>query len=136
MEMTDKTVEEYLKTVDSKRLPDLLTLIDLATYITQKPPKMWGSIIGFGSLHYTYKSGRQGDMPLFGIANRKQAITLYVSYTLEKYAQLGELGKFKMGVGCLYIKKLEDIHLPVLHSLIKEAINDTLLSPIIQDNEA
>ena len=83
---------------------------------------MWGSIIGFGKLHYTYKTGRQGDMPQFGIANRKQAITLYMSYHIEQYEALNRLGKYRTGKGCLYIKKLEDVDLNVLYELIVKAI--------------
>ena len=70
-------------------------------------------------------------MPLFGFANRKQAITLYLSYDINKYEELNTLGKHKTGQGCLYINKLEDIDIDVLEDLIKKAMDDLLKSSMI-----
>lgn len=136
MEITDQSIQSFMDGIEDKRKSDIERLVALGKKVTGKEPKMWGTIIGFGNLHYKYKTGREGDMPLFGLANRKQAITLYVSYTIEKFPQLQKLGTFKTGVGCLYIKKLSDIDFDVLESLIKEAIEDTLKISFVTDNEA
>lgn len=136
MEITDQSVTSFVESITGQRKAEIETLIALGKKVTGKEPKMWGTIIGFGNLHYKYKTGHEGDMPLFGLANRKQAITLYVSYTLEKYPQLKELGTYKTGVSCLYIKKLTDVNMDVLESLIKDAIVDTLKISFVSDNEA
>lgn len=136
MEITDQSVTSFVESITGQRRTEIETLIALGKKVTGKEPKMWGTIIGFGNLHYKYKTGHEGDMPLFGLANRKQAITLYVSYTLEKYPQLKELGTYKTGVSCLYIKKLTDVKMDVLESLIKDAIEDTLKISFVTDNEA
>jgi hypothetical protein len=135
MKITDQNVNDFLLNIPEPRYSDLVKLIELGKKLTKKEPQMWGSIIGFGNLHYKYKTGNEGDMPLFGLANRKQAITLYVSYTLSKYPQLKSLGKHKMGVGCLYINKLSDINFEVLESLIKDAMKDTLSISFVTDND-
>ncbi|TNF07618.1 MAG: DUF1801 domain-containing protein [Bacillota bacterium] len=135
MEITEQNVERFINQIPEPRHSDIVKLVELGKKLTKKDPKMWGTIIGFGNLHYTYKTGHEGDMPLFGLANRKQAITLYVSYTLDKYPQLNKLGKFTKGVSCLYIKKLSDIDMDVLESLIEEAIADTMKISFIKDNE-
>ncbi len=132
MEITDQKVDAFINQIDEPRRSDILKLIKIGRSITNHEPKMWGSIIGFGKLHYTYKTGRQGDMPQFGIANRKQAMTLYMSYHIEQYEALNRLGKYRTGKGCLYIKKLEDVDLNVLNELIVKAIKDLTSSDIIQ----
>ena len=85
---------------------------------------MWGpSIIGFGSYHYKYSSGHEGDAPLAGFSPRKAAISLYVFTGLAEHEHLlKDLGKFKMGKACIYVKKLSDINLQVLATLIRETI--------------
>ncbi|TFH19807.1 MAG: DUF1801 domain-containing protein [Bacteroidia bacterium] len=87
-------------------------------------PKMWGdSMVGFGDYRYKYASGREGDWFLVGFSPRKQNLTLYIMGYLEFYTDiLRGLGKFKHGKGCLYIKKLEDIDLDVLKTLISTSI--------------
>jgi hypothetical protein len=135
MEKTNQNINAYLNTLDPKRKEAMETLIELGKKVTQKEPALWGSIIGFGSLHYKYKTGHEGDMPLLGMASRKQAITLYLSYDLEKYEALKTLGKYKIGKGCLYINKLSDINLDVLETLMINTIKDTLEIPFITDNE-
>ena len=102
--------------------------------VTQRTPEMWGSIIGFGSVHYTYASGLSGDMPILGLANRKQAITLYLSNDISKFEVLSKLGKFTTGKSCLYIKKLSDIHLDILMELMIEAYHDVMNYPHIHVN--
>jgi hypothetical protein len=85
---------------------------------------MWGpTIIGFGSYHYTYESGREGDAPLIGFSPRKAEFSLYVySQTEESKRLLEDLGKFKMGKACMYVKKLSDINIPTLEKLCQETI--------------
>jgi hypothetical protein len=87
---------------------------------------MWGtSIVGFGSYHYHYESGREGDAPLAGIASRANAIVFYLSSNFEQRDELlRRLGKHKTGGGCLYIQKLEDIDTGVLAKIVKNAIKD------------
>ena len=135
MEITNQSVIEFISMLEEPRYSDILVLTQLGKDITKKDPKMWGEIIGFGNLHYRYKTGHEGNMPLFSFANRKQAITLYMSYEINQFEELNELGKFKTGKGCLYIKKLSDVKLDVLKRLIKSAIKETLRLPFITDNE-
>ena len=87
-------------------------------------PKMWGpSIIGFGSYHYKYASGHEGDAPLIAFSPRKAEFSLYVySQTKESKRLLGDLGKFKMGKACIYTKKLSDINVSALEMLCQESI--------------
>jgi hypothetical protein len=135
MDITNHKIDEFIEAIPEPRHSDIVKLVELGKKLTHKEPKLWGTIIGFGSLHYKYQTGHEGDMPLFGLANRKQAITLYVSYTLDKYPQLVKLGKFTKGVSCLYIKKLSDINMDVLESLITDAISDTMKISFVTDNE-
>jgi hypothetical protein len=85
---------------------------------------MWGdSIIGFGSYHYEYASGREGDWFLTGFSPRKQNLTLYLMSGFEEYDNLlKNLGKFKTGKSCLYIKKIEDVDLQTLTELVKQSV--------------
>lgn len=135
MEITNQSINNFIESIQEPRKKDILKLIELGKKVTQKEPQLWGTIIGFGNLHYKYQTGVEGDMPLLGLANRKQAITLYISYTLEKYSQLNDLGKFSIGKSCLYIKRLTDIKLDVLESLIRDAIKDTLNISFVTNNE-
>ena len=82
---------------------------------------MWGpSIIGFGSYHYKYASGHEGDAPIIGFSPRKTALSLYVySPCSENDKLLKDLGKFKMGKACIYAKKLDDLNIEVLKKLVK-----------------
>jgi hypothetical protein len=92
--------------------------------ITKEEPKMWGpSIIGFGSYHYKYASGREGDFFLTGFSPRKQSLTLYIISGFKRYDELmKKLGKHKTVKSCLYINKLEDVNLKVLKQLITESV--------------
>ena len=93
--------------------------------ITEAPPKMWGdSIIGFGTYHYKYASGREGDFFVSGFSPRKTSLTLYIMAGFSMYPEiLSKLGKFKHGKSCLYIKKLDDIDRNVLRDLIIESVS-------------
>ena len=105
---------------------DSFELLKLIQDFTGYEPKMWGaSIIGFGSYHYKSERSRQeGDWPLVGFSPRKAAISLYVySGTPEQEFLLRNLGKFTMGKGCIYVKKLSDINQDVLRKLMKETID-------------
>lgn len=122
---TAKSVPEFLEQIeDPKRKADCMIISNILERLTGSKPKMWGdSIVGFGDYHYKYASGREGDWFLAGFSPRKQNLTLYIMGYLEFYSELLEgLGKFKHGKGCLYIKKLEDIDLKVLESLITASI--------------
>lgn len=135
MEITSMSIDTYLVNLEETRRKDLLKLIDLGKDITNKEPAMWGSIIGFDNLHYKYKTGHSGNMPVFAFASRANAITLYLSYDVGAYSELEELGKYKIGKGCLYIKKLEDIDWQILVKLIKHAVDDTYKLDFIKRNE-
>jgi hypothetical protein len=91
---------------------------------TKSEPVMWGdSIVGFGSSHYVYASGREGDWMLTTFSPRKQNITLYFMTGFERYEELlAKLGKHSLGKGCLYIKRLSDVHRPTLEKLIQESV--------------
>ena len=120
----DQDVEQFLNSVDDERKrKDSFTILELMKQVTGREPRMWGSsIVGFGSYHYTYESGREGDMPLAGFSPRKQNLTLYNMGGFERYDDLlKKLGKHTTGKGCLYIKRLDDVDLPTLKSLIEES---------------
>lgn len=104
---------------------DSFELIRLMSEISGFEPKMWGpSIIGFGTYHYKYDSGHEGDAPLLGFSPRKAAISLYI-YTgaPEHEYLLNDLGKFKMGKVCIYVKKLADIDQKALIKLMSETLD-------------
>ena len=118
-------VSSFLDSVaDPARQADARSVLELMQKITGEVPRMWGpSIVGFGSYHYVYESGREGDWMATGFSPRKQALTLYIMGGFERHAQLMEkLGKYKTGKSCLYIKRLEDVHLPTLRQLIKKSV--------------
>jgi len=121
----DQSVEAFLEGVaDEKRRQDCFTVLELMRQITDTEPRMWGdSIVGFGSYHYKYKSGREGDWFLTGFSPRKQNLTLYIMSGFDQHDVLLEkLGKFKTGKSCLYIKKVEDIDLPTLRELVRQSV--------------
>src|SRR3981081_1371088 len=105
---------------DRTKRAEAKTLVKLMQSASGEKPKMWGpSIIGFGSYHYTYDSGREGDMPLIGFSPRQAATVLYnVTASGDSKALLAKLGKHTTGKGCLYIKKLADVDQKVLETLI------------------
>jgi hypothetical protein len=119
------SVEKFLNSVkDEKKKADSFKVLELMKKITKEEPVMWGpSIVGFGKYHYKYASGREGDMCITGFSPRKNALTIYIMPGFEKYNSLmKQLGKYKTGKSCLYIKKLEDIDSKVLKSLITESV--------------
>src|SRR5688572_26280821 len=125
---TAASVEEFILSVDDEtRRDDCFTVLRLMKSITKTEPLMWGSsIVGFGSWHYIYASGQEGDWPIAAFSPRKQNLTLYITPgVFEKYPEMmKKLGKCKTAKSCLYIKKLDDIHLPTLKKLIKTSLVD------------
>lgn len=112
---------------DAARRSDAWTLVKLMSAASGEKPKMWGpSIIGFGSYHYVYESGREGDAPLIGFSPRKTATVLYLHLGLGAAdGELAKLGKHTTGKGCLYIKKLADVDEKVLERIIARAVAKT-----------
>jgi hypothetical protein len=121
----EQSVEGFLNSVsDEKKRADSFAVLALMKGVTGTEPKMWGdSIVGFGTYHYKYASGREGDYMLTGFSPRKQNLTLYIIAGFEQYdALLSKLGKFKTGKSCLYINKLEDVDSEVLRELVKQSV--------------
>jgi hypothetical protein len=122
---TDQSVEAFLNSVsDDKKRQDSFAILEMMKEASGEQPTMWGeSIVGFGSYHYKYASGREGDWFLTGFSPRKQNLTLYLMPGLEMFGDLlSKLGKHKTGVGCLYINKLEDVDQAVLKELIAQSV--------------
>ena len=120
------SVESFLESIeDERKKADAWEILKVMQEITGENPVMWGtSIVGFGSYHYKYESGREGDMPVTGFSPRKQSITLYIMNGFDRYEELmSQLGKYKTGKSCLYVKRLTDIDLVVLKTLIKESVD-------------
>ena len=111
---------------DEAKRADAKALVKLMQSATGEKPKMWGpSIIGFGSYHYTYDSGREGDMPLACFSPRKSATVVYGVTGLSDFEAMREkLGKHTIAGGCLYIKKLADVDQKVLETLILRSVAD------------
>ena len=126
--VNDASVEGFLNNVeDDQKRKDSFEIIKMMKQATKEEPKMWGSaIIGFGSYHYKYESGREGDMPIIGFSPRKQNLTLYVGLGGDsENPLLKKLGKHTTGKVCLYIKKLADVDRTVLQKLINESAKKT-----------
>ena len=120
---TDAGVVNFIESFanSEQKKEDSFELLQLIKETTGFEPKMWGpSIIGFGSYHYKYASGHEGDAPIIGFSPRKTALSLYVySPCSENDKLLKDLGKFKMGKACIYAKKLDDLNIEVLKKLVK-----------------
>ena len=124
---TDASVEEFINAfaVTDQKRNDGFELLKIMRDFTGFEPKMWGeSIIGFGQYHYkSDKSHQEGDWPLVGFSPRKAAISLYVySGASGQDELLQELGKFKMGKGCIYVKKLTDINVEIFKKMMQSTI--------------
>jgi hypothetical protein len=122
---TQISVDAYIDAVDNPvRRDDAKTVCAMFERITGEPPKMWGpSIIGFGSYHYKYDSGHEGDMCRLGFSPRRAELVLYVlTEDPGQTEKLARLGKHKTGKSCLYIKKLADVDIGVLEELIRSAL--------------
>lgn len=124
---TEQSVAEFLQGVSpEQKRRDCWTLVELMRQATGSEPRMWGSsMVGFGSYHYKYASGQEGDYFLTGFAPRKQNLTVYIMAGFDRYGDLmGKLGKYTAGKSCLYLKRLDDIDLPALQELIRQSVND------------
>ena len=121
---TGASVEEFLTSVENKRRrEDGFTLLEMMREITGLEPEMWGpSIIGFGSYHYKYESGREGDIFQTGFSPRKQSLSLYIMDGFDGRDELlTKLGKHRKSVSCLYINKLADVNMEVLRGLVQKS---------------
>jgi hypothetical protein len=125
---TEASVDDFLNVVkDEATKIDCLEIVKLMKQATKADPKMWGSsIVGFGTQHLKYASGRELDWMVIGFSPRKQNLTLYIPGSLESYADLlKKLGKHTTGKGCLYVKSLKDVDAKVLKELIQRSIKET-----------
>ncbi len=118
------SVTDFIKTVkDEKKRKDCLAIIDLVAKHTGFKAKMWGTaIVGFGSYHYKYETGREGDAPLVALSPRASSITLYLSNAKAKEELLKKFGKHKLSGGCIHIQKLEDIDTGILIKMVDASI--------------
>ena len=122
---TGVSVASYIDGIeDATRRKDCKDLSKLMTKVTKQPGKMWGtSIVGFGSYHYKYASGHEGDSCLTGFSSRAGNISVYLMPGAPGQKQLlDKLGKHKMGKGCLYIRTLADVDLGVLEKLVRTSV--------------
>lgn len=128
---TKASVNMFLRGIeDEKKRKDSLAIQDLMGQVTKTKPEMWGtSIVGFGRYRYKYASGRQGEWFLTGFSPRKQNLTLYVMSGFEEYDDLlKKLGKYTAGKSCLYIKSLDEVHIPTLKKLIQKSVKHMVKS--------
>ncbi len=124
---TGASVTGFIAAIDDPRQrADAKKLARMMRAATGARAKMWGpSIVGFGSYHYKYASGREGDWMLVGFSPRKQNLSVYIMPGFERFAALmKKLGKYKTGKSCLYIKRLEDVDEAVLEQLIRDSVED------------
>lgn len=125
MKENDNSVIDFIESVENeKKKADAYQLLDIFEEVTGYKAKMWGpSIIGFGSYHYKYASGHEGDAPLAGFSPRKAKHTLYLAYESEEREKLLEnFGKHTKSKACIYVNKLADIDIDVLKELIKQSV--------------
>lgn len=123
---TDADVIEFIESVDSpKKREDAYRLLEIFEQTSGYEAKMWGdSIIGFGSYHYKYATGHEGDAPLVGFSPHKAKISLYFATGDEdRQALLDDFGKHTSGKACVYINKVDDIDVDVLNKLITRSIH-------------
>jgi len=120
---TTESVTKFLDTVDDERKRnDCFEILEVMRQATGLDAKMWGtSIVGFGSYHYKYESGHEGDMCLIGFSPRKQNIVLYGMGVPGKNVLLEKLGKYKTGKYCLYINKLSDVNVDILKKMVNDS---------------
>jgi len=122
---TDASVSAFVNKVpDAQKRADCAQIIKIMKEATKSEPNMWGkSIIGFGSYHYKYDSGREGNMPIIAPSPRKQSLVLYIMPGFEEYeAELEKLGPHTTGKCCLYIKRLADIDLARLKKIVAKSV--------------
>lgn len=125
----DASVTEFLESIpDSQLRADAKAIAAMMESVTRTKPKMWGtSIVGYGTQHYKYESGREGDWFRTGFSPRKDSLSVYITSGVEQYPDLlDKLGKYKTGRACLYIKKLSDVDTKVLKKLIERSLKSPL----------
>ena len=121
----DGSVEDFVAGLpDPARREECRRLVELMGRATGEPPRLWGpSIIGFGSYHYRYESGREGDWFVVGFSPRARELTLYLMAGLERHRQiLTRLGRHRTGKGCLYLKRLSEVDVGVLAELVEAVV--------------
>lgn len=122
---TKASVTEFINSIDDKnRRADVRKVAAMMRKATGKRAKMWGSsIVGYGTYHYKYESGREGDFMVTGFSPRKQALTVYIIPGFSHFEKLmAKLGKYKTGKSCLYIRRLSDVDEKVLERLIDSSV--------------
>ncbi|MEM9672692.1 MAG: DUF1801 domain-containing protein [Bacteroidota bacterium] len=122
----NRNISEFLSKVENpQKREDCFTLLDLMKEETGEEPQYWHSnMVGFGQYHYKYASGQEGDWFLTGFSPRKQNLTIYIMSGFERYEELMEqLGRYKTGKSCLYVKRLSDIDLDILKELVRESVS-------------
>jgi len=127
--LNDASVTDFLNAIKDEQIrQDCSVVVEIMQAATKAKPKMWGSsIVGFGSYHFAYASGREADWMLTGFSPRKHNITLYIMDGLEHYDELlANLGKHSRGKSCLYIRRLSDVHMPTLKKLIQASVKQRI----------
>lgn len=123
MKKTGGSVAGFIAEVTpAKRQRDAETLLAMMSEISGREPELWGTIVGFGSCHYAYPTGHEGDMPVLAFAPRKTASTIYLDSIEAHQDALAELGPHSSGVGCLYIKDLEKVDEQVLRGILERTL--------------
>lgn len=124
----DNSFTDFILNVpDKQKQDDSFALVEMMQAISGYEPRMWGpAIIGFGTCHYKYESGREGDMPRLAFSPRKQSLTLYLSGKFEGREELlKQLGKHSTSIACIYIKRLSDVDVNVLKKMIANSLKHT-----------
>jgi hypothetical protein len=124
---TKGSVTAFLNKIKDQQLrDDCFVILEMMQKVSNSEPIMWGSaIVGFGTYHYVYESGREGDTILIGFSPRKQNISIYLMGGLNKVEdELSKLGRYKTGGGCLYIKSLSDVNVTVLKKVFARAFEE------------
>jgi Domain of unknown function (DU1801) len=126
---TKSSVTAFLNKIQDKQLrDDCFAILEMMQSVSKLEPVMWGSaIVGFGTYHYVYESGREGDMILIGFSPRKQNISIYMMCALDKVkTELTKLGNYKTGKGCLYIKSLSDVNPAILKKVFSKGFKEAV----------
>jgi hypothetical protein len=124
---TKSSATAFLNKIRDRQLrDDCFAILKLMQEVSNCEPVMWGSaIIGFGTYHYVYESGREGDTVVIGFSPRKQNISIYLMGGLNKVEdELSKLGEYKTGKGCLYIKSLSDVNVEILKKVFAKAFKE------------
>ena len=132
------SVEDFINSLeDQKQALDSRELVKIMQEISGETPVMWGpAIIGFGAYHYKYVSGREGDWAQIGFSPRKGRLSLYLTFNAAKLTeQFPDLGKYTIGKGCIYIKRLSDVNIEELRKLIAVAYAEENESPERSDGK-